>query len=163
MEHPLSQFLWRFAGVMGLVFLNGFFVAAEFAIITVRKTRLDQLIEEGNRRALVVRRAASDPASYIAATQLGITMTSLALGWVGEPAIAEFVHPAITFLPAHIADPLYWYNHATGRYERLDAPAYDAIVSGRVKNECIGLAVCACHCLLHETQNAASVIDCRKA
>jgi CBS domain containing-hemolysin-like protein len=104
MDHPLADFAWRFAGVLALVFANGFFVAAEFAIVTVRKTRLDQLIDEGNRRARAVRRAASDPASYIAATQLGITMTSLALGWVGEPAIAEFVRPGIDFLPAHIAE-----------------------------------------------------------
>jgi CBS domain containing-hemolysin-like protein len=105
MEHPLAEFTWRFAGVLALVFANGFFVAAEFAIVTVRKTRIDQLIEEGNRRARVVRRAASDPASYIAATQLGITMTSLALGWVGEPAIASFIRPGIDFLPSHIAEP----------------------------------------------------------
>src|SRR5581483_9279200 len=105
MEHPFADFAWRFAGVLALVFANGFFVAAEFAIVTVRKTRIDQLIEEGNRRAHAVRRAATDPASYLAATQLGITMTSLGLGWVGEPAIAEFVRPGIGFLPAHIAEP----------------------------------------------------------
>jgi CBS domain containing-hemolysin-like protein len=104
MELSLSQILWRLAGVLALVFANGFFVAAEFAIVTVRKTRVDQLIAEGNARAIAVRRAVSDPDSYIAATQLGITMASLGLGWIGEPALAEFVRPAVTFLPTGIAE-----------------------------------------------------------
>lgn len=104
MEHSLSEILWRLAGVLLLVFANGFFVAAEFAIVTVRKTRVDQLIAEGNTRARAVRRAVTDPDSYIAATQLGITMASLGLGWIGEPALAEFVRPAVTFLPTGIAE-----------------------------------------------------------
>ena len=104
MEHSLSEILWRLAGVMALVFANGFFVAAEFAIIAVRKTRIDQLIAEGNKRAVVVRRAVSDPDSYIAATQLGITMASLGLGWIGEPALAELVRPGVDFLPTGIAE-----------------------------------------------------------
>ena len=93
MEHSPAGILWRLAGVLALVFANGFFVAAEFAIVTVRKTRIDQLIAEGSRGARAVRRAISDPTSYIAATQLGITMASLGLGWIGEPALAV-VHPA---------------------------------------------------------------------
>jgi len=104
MEHSLSEILWRLAGVMALVFANGFFVAAEFAIIAVRKTRIDQLIAEGNKRAVAVRRAVSDPDRYIAATQLGITMASLGLGWVGEPALAELVRPGVDFLPTGIAE-----------------------------------------------------------
>ena len=104
MEHSLSQILWRLFAVALLVFANGFFVAAEFAIVTVRKTRIDQLIAEGHRGARAVRRAVSDPDGYIAATQLGITMASLGLGWIGEPAIAELVHPAVTFLPTGIAE-----------------------------------------------------------
>jgi CBS domain containing-hemolysin-like protein len=104
MEHTLSEILWRLAGVLALVFANGFFVAAEFAIVTVRKTRIDQLIAEGNTSARAVRRAVSDPDSYIAATQLGITMASIGLGWIGEPALAEFVLPAVRFLPTGIAE-----------------------------------------------------------
>ena len=79
--------------VMALVFANGFFVAAEFSLVTVRKTRIDQLIAEGHRGARTVRKALNDPDSYIAATQLGITMASLALGWVGEPALAKLFEP----------------------------------------------------------------------
>jgi CBS domain containing-hemolysin-like protein len=100
MEQSLPDIAWRLIGVMALVFANGFFVAAEFSIVTVRKTRIDQLIAEGNRRARAVRRAVSDPDSYIAATQLGITMASLGLGWIGEPALASLIEPALSFVPA---------------------------------------------------------------
>ncbi len=104
MEHSLAGILWRLAGVLALVFANGFFVAAEFSIVTVRKTRIDQLVAEGNRGARAVRRAVSDPDSYIAATQLGITMASIGLGWIGEPALASLVQPTLTFLPLPIAE-----------------------------------------------------------
>jgi CBS domain containing-hemolysin-like protein len=104
MEHTAAGILWRLAGVLALVFANGFFVAAEFAIVTVRKTRIDQLIAEGSRSARAVRRAISEPTSYIAATQLGITMASLGLGWVGEPAIAVVLQPLFSSLPVPIAE-----------------------------------------------------------
>ena len=95
MELSLADILWRLAGVLALVFANGFFVAAEFSIVTVRKTRIDQLIAEGHRGARAVRRAVTDPDSYIAATQLGITMASIGLGWIGEPALASLIQPAL--------------------------------------------------------------------
>jgi CBS domain containing-hemolysin-like protein len=79
--------------VLALVCANGFFVAAEFSLVTVRKTRIDQLIAEGRRGARGVRRALHDPESYIAATQLGITMSSIGLGWIGERALASVVEP----------------------------------------------------------------------
>jgi CBS domain containing-hemolysin-like protein len=104
MEHTLGATLWRLAALMALVFANGFFVAAEFAIVTVRKTRIDQLIAEGHRGARAVRRAVSDPDSYIAATQLGITMASLGLGWIGEPALASLIQPSLTSLPLRAAE-----------------------------------------------------------
>ncbi len=96
--------MWRLVGLLALVLANGFFVAAEFSIVTVRKTRIDQLIAEGHRGARAVRRAVSNPDPYIAATQLGITMASIGLGWVGEPALAELLQPAVAFLPARIAE-----------------------------------------------------------
>jgi CBS domain containing-hemolysin-like protein len=99
MEYSAADIVWRLVGVLALVFANGFFVAAEFAIVTVRKTRIDQLIAEGNWRAHAVRRAVTDPDSYIAATQLGITMASIGLGWIGEPALASLVEPWLAFLP----------------------------------------------------------------
>jgi len=103
MEHSLAATLWRLAGLFALVFANGFFVAAEFSIVTVRKTRIDQLIAEGHRGARAVRGAISAPDRYIAATQLGITMASLGLGWLAEPALASLFEPALSFLPAHLA------------------------------------------------------------
>src|SRR6187397_3457743 len=103
MELSLVNILWRLVGVMALVFANGFFVAAEFSIVTVRKTRVDQLIAEGHRTARAVRRAVTNPDSYIAATQLGITMASLGLGWIGEPALASLIQPAFAFAPVQVA------------------------------------------------------------
>src|SRR4029077_1802993 len=103
MELSVAGILWRLAGVLALVFANGFFVAAEFSIVTVRKTRIDQLIAEGHRGARAVRRAVSAPDRYIAATQLRITMGQLGLGWMAEPALASLIEPAFDFLPAHLA------------------------------------------------------------
>ncbi len=99
MEYSSGDIIWRLIAVLALVFANGFFVAAEFSIVTVRKTRVDQLIAEGNWRAHAVRRAVTDPDSYIAATQLGITMASIGLGWIGEPALASVIEPSLTLLP----------------------------------------------------------------
>ena len=97
--------LWSLVGLAALVCANGIFVAAEFSIVTVRKTRIDQLIAEGHRSARVVRRAISAPDRYIAATQLGITMASLGLGWLGEPALASMFEPPLEFLPLHLRAP----------------------------------------------------------
>ena len=100
MDHTLfgpGEIAWRLAAVLALVFANGFFVAAEFSLVTVRKTRIDQLIAEGSSLARPVRRAISDPDSYIAATQLAITMTSLGLGWIGEPAVSSMIVMASAF------------------------------------------------------------------
>jgi CBS domain containing-hemolysin-like protein len=88
---------------MALVCANGLFVAAEFSIVTVRKTRVDQLIAEGHLWARAVRRAVTTPDRYIAATQVGITMASLGLGWIGEPSLAALVQPSLAFLPTMLA------------------------------------------------------------
>ena len=103
-ESNIVGVFWRLAGLLALVLANGFFVAAEFSIVTVRKTRVDQLIAEGHRGARAVRRAVSNPEPFIAATQLGITMASIGLGWVGEPALAGMLQPALAFLPARLAE-----------------------------------------------------------
>ena len=79
--------------VFALVGMNGFFVAGEFALVSVRKTRIEQLANEGNRKARRVLKALEHLDTYIAATQLGITMASLALGVVGEPAFAQLLAP----------------------------------------------------------------------
>src|SRR5687768_7896876 len=77
------------AAVLFLVFANGFFVAAEFSLVSARRTRIEQLAQEGNRGAISARHAIKHLDSYIAATQLGITLASLGLGFIGEPAIGH--------------------------------------------------------------------------
>jgi putative hemolysin len=84
--------------VLLLVLANGFFVATEFALVSVRRTRVQQLAAEGNRRAQQTLGELNHLDTYIAATQLGITMASLALGWIGEPAVATLIEPLIRSL-----------------------------------------------------------------
>ena len=87
---------WRFAAVLFLVLVNGFFVAAEFALVAVRRSRIDQLVELGDKGAKRVQAALDDLDRYISGTQLGITLASLGLGWVGEPALASVVDRGLT-------------------------------------------------------------------
>ena len=77
------------------VLWNAFFVAAEYAFVSVRHTRLDELVSEGSRRARTVRKIVSDPSHFISAMQLGITLSSLALGALGEPAVARVIESAV--------------------------------------------------------------------
>ena len=83
-----------------LVLLNGFFVIAEFALLKTRRTRLEELVHQGNSRAKLALKVVSSFDTYLGATQLGITLASLALGWLGEPAIASLIMPFIlTYFP----------------------------------------------------------------
>lgn len=82
-----------------MVLANAFFVAAEFALVGARKTRLDELSRAGDRKATLARRAVQSLDRTISATQLGITLSSLGLGWIGEPALAGLVEGAFEFLP----------------------------------------------------------------
>lgn len=86
-----------------LIFLNGFFVASEFALVAVRKTRIEELVRKKNTAAKLVQGALANLDSYISATQLGITIASLALGWIGEPILAGFFEPVFSFLPENVA------------------------------------------------------------
>src|SRR5829696_3538610 len=86
------------AAVFILVLANGFFVATEFAIVAVRRSRLDQLVEEGRVGAAAAKAVVGHLDAYIAATQFGITLASLALGWIGEPALAHLLEPALALL-----------------------------------------------------------------
>ncbi|MGD2161769.1 MAG: hemolysin family protein [Anaerolineales bacterium] len=96
----------RLAAVALLVLANGFFVAAEFSLVSVRRTRVSELVAQGNSRARWVQRAIDDPDRFIAATQLGITLASLGLGWIGEPALGVLLHPLIELFPANIEQEL---------------------------------------------------------
>src|SRR5437868_5752704 len=84
------------ASVPALVALNAFFVAAEFALVAVRRTRVEEMVRQGVSRAGAVRQAVAHLDRSIAATQLGITLASIALGWVGEPALARLLQPLAT-------------------------------------------------------------------
>lgn len=84
--------------VVFLVFLNGFFVAAEFAIVKIRETQLITLEEKGNRRAKVARRIVKNLDASLSATQLGITLASLGLGWFAEPIFAALLSPILDWL-----------------------------------------------------------------
>jgi CBS domain containing-hemolysin-like protein len=85
--------LGKLAVILFLVGLNGFFVAAEFAIVKVRSSQLDALDETGEKRAGFARHVVAHLDAYLSATQLGITLASLGLGWVGEPFLARMIEP----------------------------------------------------------------------
>ena len=88
----------KLAAIGALVFLNGFFVAAEFALVKIRMSQLDALAEEGNARAAKAKTVAGDLDAYLSACQLGITLASLGLGWLGEPFLAQMLQPVFALL-----------------------------------------------------------------
>src|SRR6186997_3166729 len=86
-----------------LVLLNGFFVAAEYGLVTARRTKIVKLQQQGNRRARDVLKIVSRPPRFIAAMQLGVTLTSLGIGALGEPVLATILDPVLaTFLAVAI-------------------------------------------------------------
>jgi CBS domain containing-hemolysin-like protein len=87
--------------VVVLVFANGFFVAAEFALVRTRKSALEELAREGKRGAAVAARLMDDLSEYLSACQLGITLASLGIGFLGEPAIAELLEPLFGDIVSH--------------------------------------------------------------
>ena len=89
---------WYLLLALLFIIANGFFVAAEFAIIKVRPTQLAELAAAGSTRARMARRIIKKLDSYLSATQLGVTLASLALGWVGEPAFEHLIEPRLAFL-----------------------------------------------------------------
>ncbi|APG88192.1 magnesium and cobalt efflux protein CorC (plasmid) [Sinorhizobium americanum CCGM7] len=94
--------LFDFLGIMAvflLVAANGFFVAAEFSLVSVRRSRVAELVTQNRMNATALRRAVDNLDANLAATQLGITISSLALGWIGEPALAHLIEPLLSILP----------------------------------------------------------------
>ncbi|MDP9254911.1 MAG: hemolysin family protein [Verrucomicrobiota bacterium] len=90
--------LGKLAAIAALVGLNGFFVACEFAIVKVRSSQLDTLVEEGNPRATFAKHVRAHLDAYLSATQLGVTLASLALGWIGEQFLAGMLQPAFALV-----------------------------------------------------------------
>ncbi|MBG9547839.1 HlyC/CorC family transporter [Bacillus firmus] len=88
-----------------LIALTAFFVTSEFAIVKIRSSRIDQLIEEGNKNAIAAKKVISNLDEYLSACQLGITITALGLGWLGEPTIEHLLRPVINSfgLPSSIS------------------------------------------------------------
>jgi len=94
----LSQIVGNFIFILLLVLANGFFVAAEFAIVKVRSSQIEQKFRMGHRRATIAKNIIGHIDAYLSATQLGITLTSLGLGWVGEPLLADMFVGPLSFL-----------------------------------------------------------------
>jgi CBS domain containing-hemolysin-like protein len=93
--HALIAQGLRVLGILAVVLANGFFVAAEFAFVKLRDTQLDALIVQGHRRARLARHIVQNLTSYLSATQLGITMASLGLGWLSEPVFSALLQPVL--------------------------------------------------------------------
>ena len=85
----------QFLDLAALVLLNGFFVAAEYGLVTARRTRIVEMGNQGDRRAPQVLKIVADPPRFIAAMQLGVTLTSLAIGALGEPVLARIFEPVL--------------------------------------------------------------------
>jgi CBS domain containing-hemolysin-like protein len=92
-SNTLLKILAKLCAVLFFVGANAFFVAAEFALVSVRRPRLEARAAAGSHRAQAALRLLADPTSFISATQLGITIASLALGWIGEPTVASVLEP----------------------------------------------------------------------
>ncbi|MCA9490240.1 MAG: HlyC/CorC family transporter, partial [Myxococcales bacterium] len=118
-----------------LIFANGFFVAAEFALVKVRSTQLEVEAERGNRMAGLARGLLDHLDSYLSATQLGITLTSLGLGWVGEPAVASALAPLFAMLevPEHT-------THQISLVVGFSAISFFHIVLGEVAPKSLAIA-----------------------
>ena len=90
--------IWKILAVLVLVLLNGFFVAAEFALVKIRDTQLTPKIRQGNRRAKVAQLILQRLDSFLSAAQLGITLASLGLGWIGEPVFMTLLQPVFGWM-----------------------------------------------------------------
>ncbi len=84
-----------------LVLLNGFFVAAEFAMVKLRATRVETIAKQHGWRGAILRKVHNQLDAYLSACQLGVTLASLGLGWVGEPAFAELLEPLLAMIGVH--------------------------------------------------------------
>jgi CBS domain containing-hemolysin-like protein len=104
----------KIVAVAVLVMLNGFFVAAEFALVKIRDTQLTPLIEQGRRTAKVARLIVQRLDSFLSAAQLGITLASLGLGWIGEPVFSALLHPVFGWLQIESEEIRKWIAFAVG-------------------------------------------------
>lgn len=96
--NPALETLLNLLLIAFLVFLNGFFVAAEFAVVKIRDTQLEPLVAKGHRRARIARKIVRNLDASLSATQLGITLASLGLGWVAEPVFVKLLEPSMRWM-----------------------------------------------------------------
>ena len=98
MDQTIIVAIGKMLAVLGLVGANGFFVAAEFSLVGIRRTRIAELVAHGSKPARLLEQAVERLDDSLAATQLGVTVSSLALGWIGESALAGVIEPALAML-----------------------------------------------------------------
>ena len=96
MDPDIQSLFMLFVAVF-LVLLNGFFVLSEFALVKVRRTKLEEMVKQGKTNAALTLKMSDSLDTYLSATQLGITFASLALGWVGEPALARLIETPFNY------------------------------------------------------------------
>jgi len=90
---------WKIASILLLVAANAFFVAGEFALVSLRRTRIKEMVAAGSRRAVSVQKAVSQLNLMLSGTQLGVTLTALGLGAIGEPTLAHEISDLFASLP----------------------------------------------------------------
>ncbi len=132
----LTDFFINVFIILFLLFVNAFFVAAEFSLVKVRKTRLEQLSNEGNSNAKKALKLVNDINRMLAAAQLGVTIASIALGWVAESTIVQIIEPIISFFTAS-------YNFATAHVIAVPVSfvlvTYFHVLLGEQLPKCISL------------------------
>ena len=103
-EFSIGVITYKLMVVAFLVLLNAFFVAAEFALVKIRDTQLEPLVRKGHGGARVARRVIGNLDGVLSACQLGITLASLGLGWVGEPVFSDILHPVYGWMQIESED-----------------------------------------------------------
>jgi len=135
----LSSLGGRLSAVIVLVLLNGFFVMAEFALVGARRSKLAEMADRGDRGARRAQAAIADLDRYISGTQLGITLASLALGWIGEPALAVVVDRALAQFG--IAVPVGMAHSAAGTITAFVIITFLHIVLGELAPKSVALVM----------------------
>ena len=119
---PAYIYTFNLILVLILVLLNAFFVVSEFSIVKIRKTKLEELVHNGNKRAKIALKITDNLDSYLSAIQLGITLASLGLGWIGEPAVSKLLENTLGkyihefFDELELYDDKYNNHHYTSKY-----------------------------------------------
>ncbi len=113
-ENSVSVAFTHLFVILVLIFLNGFFVASEFALVKVRSSQLDLLEDEGNHRAALAKHIIANLDAYLSATQLGVTLCSLALGWIGQPYIVALLEPPLSHIGITSQPVIAWISLALG-------------------------------------------------